>query len=200
MAHRFRRKSLSSSEDRWLAAFRLAVMILLGSVLACFGGFRHLASHEPMPFRDNFLFIGAGLFTRSLLNLKNLDPGFRADSVVAFTVDPSLNGYGDARKNDLYRRIQEDIAAESGVSAVSMAELGLLAGNDSSSTVQVEGYLAKEDEDMNPNFNGVGPDFFHTLGIPLLSGREFTEQDAAGAPKGRCGGGRSERDSRVARA
>ena len=64
-----------------------------------------------------------------------------------------------------------------------MAELGLLAGNDSSSTVQVEGYLAKEDEDMNPNFNGVGPDFFHTLGIPLLFGREFTEQDAAGAPK-----------------
>ena len=129
------------------------------------------------------LLIGAGLFSRSLMNLKNLDPGFKADRVVAFTVDPSLNGYGDARKNELYKRIQDDIAAEPGVSDVSMAELGLLAGNDSSSTVQVEGYTSKEDEDMNPNFNGVGPGFFQTLGIPLRSGREFTEQDAAGAPK-----------------
>lgn len=53
-----------------IAAFRLAVMILLGSVLACFGGFRHLASNEPMPFADNFLFIGAGLFMLMGLRMK----------------------------------------------------------------------------------------------------------------------------------
>ncbi|HVQ31295.1 MAG TPA: ABC transporter permease, partial [Vicinamibacteria bacterium] len=61
------------------------------------------------------LLIGAGLFTRSLMNLKSLDPGFKVDSVVAFIVDPALNGYGDARKNDLFKQIQEEIAIEPGV-------------------------------------------------------------------------------------
>ena len=199
----------SADPDLRVAGFAMALSLLTGIV---FGLVPALQSTRPdlfptlkseagnlagaaQPFRFRkglviaqvalslLLLIGAGLFSRSLMNLKNLDPGFKADRVVAFTVDPSLNGYGDARKNELYKRIQDDIAAEPGVSDVSMAELGLLAGNDSSSTVQVEGYTSKEDEDMNPNFNGIGSDFFHTMGIPLLSGREFTEQDAAGAPK-----------------
>jgi predicted permease len=129
------------------------------------------------------LLVGAGLFSRSLLNLRNLDPGFKAESVVTFAVNPSLNGYDDARKNALFQQLQDEIAAEPGVRAVSMAELGLLTGNDSSSTVRVEGYLSKEGENMNPNFNGVGTGFFEALGIPLLRGREFLDRDAAGAPK-----------------
>ena len=129
------------------------------------------------------LLVGAGLFSRSLMNLRNLDPGFKAESVVTFSVNPSLNGYDDARKNALFQQLQDEIAAEPGVRAVSMAELGLLTGNDSSSTVRVEGYESKEGENMNPNFNGVGTGFFETLGIPLLRGREFDDGDAAGAPK-----------------
>ena len=53
-----------------IAAFRLAAMILLGAALAAFGAFRHLGSHRPMPFRDNFLFIAAGLFMLIALRLK----------------------------------------------------------------------------------------------------------------------------------
>ncbi|HET6899194.1 MAG TPA: FtsX-like permease family protein, partial [Vicinamibacteria bacterium] len=129
------------------------------------------------------LLIGAGLFTRSLGNLRSLNPGFEADRLLTFTVDPSLNGYESARRLALFKRLQDDFAAEPGVKTVSLAENALMTSNDSSSTIRVEGYEAKEEEDMNPNFNSVGPGFFTTLGIPLLSGREFTDGDLAGAPK-----------------
>ena len=198
----------SADPDLRVAGFAVALSLLTGIVFGLVPALQStrpdvfptlkseagnvVSGSQPFRFRKGLviaqvalsllLLIGAGLFTRSLMNLKSLDPGFQADSVVAFTVDPSLNGYGDARKNGL----QADPgghAAEPGVKAVSMADLGLLAGNDSSSTVAVEGYTAKEEENMNPSFDGVGPGFFQALGIPLVSGREFNDADAAGTPK-----------------
>ena len=129
------------------------------------------------------LLIGAGLFTRSLVNLRGLDPGFQPERLLTFGVDPSLSGYGLQRRLALFKRLQDDVAAEPGVKSASLAEVALMTGSDSSSTIHVEGYEAKEGEDMNPNFNGVGPAFFSTMGIPLLSGREFTDGDDAAAPK-----------------
>jgi len=129
------------------------------------------------------LLIGAGLFARSLMNLRRLDPGFQPDRLLAFSVDPSLNGYTLERRVELLKRIRDEIAAEPGVRSVSLAELALMTRSDSSSTVSVEGYEPKEGENMNPNFNGLAPGFFETLGIPLLAGRDFTEADGAGAPK-----------------
>jgi MacB-like periplasmic core domain len=52
------------------------------------------------------------------------------------------------------------------------------------STVAVEGYKPKEGEDMNPHVNSVGPGYLRTMGIPLVAGREFTEADGNGAPRG----------------
>ncbi|HEV7501286.1 MAG TPA: FtsX-like permease family protein, partial [Vicinamibacteria bacterium] len=129
------------------------------------------------------LLIGAGLFTRSLVNLRSLDPGFASDRLLTFALDPSLGGYDVPRRLTLFKRLQDDLAAEPGVKSVSLSEEALMANDDSSSTVRVEGYEPKDDEDMNPNFNGVGPGFFATLGIPLLSGREFSDTDVLDAPK-----------------
>lgn len=84
---------------------------------------------------------------------------------------------------EVVTRIRETIAAEPGVRSVSLAEVGLMTGSNSSSTVKVEGYEAKEDENMNPDNNGVAPEFFATLGIPLLSGRDFTVSDELEAPR-----------------
>ena len=128
------------------------------------------------------LLIGAGLFTRSLMNLRALDPGFRADRLFAFEVDPSRDGQDFAHRAATLRRIQEELAAEPGVASASAAAVGLMTGNDSSSTVRVDGYEAKEGEDMNPNFNYVAPGFFSTLGIPLVAGREVLDTDVLGAP------------------
>jgi predicted permease len=129
------------------------------------------------------LLIGAGLFTRSLLNLRTLNPGFEPERLLAFSVDPSLNGYDVPRRLAVLQKIQDEVAAEPGVHAASMASVALMTNSDSSHTVKVDGYEAKEDENMNPNFNGVGPGFFATLGIPLLSGREFTAADGPDAPR-----------------
>jgi predicted permease len=129
------------------------------------------------------LLTGAGLFVRSLSNLGAIDPGFEPDRVLAFSVDPSLNGYELERRREVVSRIRDEVASEPGVRAVSLAEVGLMTGSTSSSTVKVEGYEAKEDEDMNPGRNGVAPEFFATLGIPLVSGRDFTLGDDLEAPR-----------------
>jgi predicted permease len=129
------------------------------------------------------LLIGAGLFTRSLMNLRGLDPGFQVEHLYTFRVDPDLNGYDFTRRVNVFRRIQEELGREPGVTSVSAADISLLAGDRSRSTIRVEGYESKEGEDMSPNFNDVAPGFFSTLGIPLVTGREFRPTDLLPAPR-----------------
>jgi predicted permease len=129
------------------------------------------------------LLAGSGLFARSLYNLKSLDPGFRVDDIFALSLDPSLSGYGGDRLTGLYRRMQDELTALPGVRSVSMSQIGALTGNNWSMTIRVDGYQAKEGEDLNPSVDGVGPRYFETMGIPLVSGREFTERDSKGAPR-----------------
>jgi len=129
------------------------------------------------------LLIGAGLFTHSLANLRALDPGFAPEHLIAFSLDPSLNGYPLERRLAIFKEVQERITGEPGVTSASMAEDTLMSSNSTSSSIRVEGYVPKEDESMNPNFNRVAPGFFETLGVPLLQGRDFTDGDVAGAPK-----------------
>ncbi len=129
------------------------------------------------------LLAGAGLFARSLYNLKTIDPGFQVERLLAFSVDPSLSGYDNAAAVALYDRMQGELSAVPGVRNASMSEIGALSGNDWSMTVHVEGYQSKEGEDMNPSVDGVGPRYFATMGIPVVAGREFTESDTKGAPK-----------------
>jgi predicted permease len=96
-------------------------------------------------------------------------------------VNPALNGYASERRISLLKTIQDEIAAEPGVRSVSLASVALMTDSNSSSSVRVEGYEAKEDENMNPMFNDVGPGFFNTLGIPLVAGRDFGTADVKGA-------------------
>ena len=133
------------------------------------------------------LLIGAGLFTRSLMNLRGLDPGFKPERLFAFDVDPARSGQDFTQRVATLRRIQEELAGEPGVASASAAAVTLMSNSNSSSTVRVEGYEAKEGEDMNPNFNYVAPGFFETLGLPLVAGRDLAETDVARSAAG--GGG-----------
>ena len=129
------------------------------------------------------LLAGAGLFARSLYNLKTLDPGFQTDQLLGFSIDPSLNGYPRERALAIFRQLEEQLGALAGVRSATASVISLITDSNWSSTVKVEGYQPKEGEDMNPDVNGVGPGFFATMGQPLVNGREFTVKDVAGAPK-----------------
>ena len=129
------------------------------------------------------LLVGAGLFTRSLMNLRALDPGFKAERLFAFTVDPSLSGQDFPQRVSTHQRIETELSGEPGVTSVGAAEVALLTNSNSSSTVRVDGYESKEGENMNPNFNYVSPGFFTTLGMPILAGRDLAESDVENAPR-----------------
>jgi predicted permease len=123
------------------------------------------------------LLIASGLFVRSLMNLKDLDPGFRVERLVTFSLNPSLAGYQEQRVGPFMERLVSELGAIPGVESVSFAAMGLLTGNEWDSTITVEGYEAKQGERMNPYFNGVYPNYFATVGIQFVAGRDFTRQE-----------------------
>jgi predicted permease len=129
------------------------------------------------------LLIAAGLFVRTLSNLKDLHPGFDVNRLLTFSVNPMLNGYKPERAKPFYQQLTHDLAALPGVQSAATAVVAPLSFDQWSSSMTVEGYISKPGEDMNPWVNYVSPGFFSTLRIPVYSGREFTEQDAVGAPK-----------------
>jgi predicted permease len=125
----------------------------------------------------------AGLFTKSLLNVSRVDLGLKADSIVTFSVAPELNGYPAEQSKQIFERIEDELAAQPGVTGVTAATVGLLAGNNEGRGVAVEGFDAGPDTDIDANVNEIGPGFFKVLGIPLMAGREFTRADTLNAPK-----------------
>ncbi len=129
------------------------------------------------------LLVGAGLFARSLANLRGLDPGFEPKRLLAFDVDPARSGQDFERRVATLGRIQEELAALPGVALASGADVALMTGSAFGSTLRFPGYEPREGENTNSYFNSVAPGFFETLGIPLVAGRDFGPSDVLGAPK-----------------
>src|SRR5262249_15858960 len=124
------------------------------------------------------LLVGAGLFVRSLTNLRNLGPGFPAEKLVGFNIDPSLNGYTPERLKVFYPQLSEVLASVPGVQSVGLASMRILEDNEWDSGVSVEGFTpAKPDEHAQPFMNSISPNYFATLGVPIVAGRDFTRND-----------------------
>ncbi len=129
------------------------------------------------------LLIGAGLFIRSLRNLKDLDPGFKTANLIAFAVDPPLNGYKPDRTLEFFRQLRDDLNAQPGVESAALAVMPVLTGNEWDSSMAVEGFAHKPSETPDPHMNFVSPDYFKTMQIPILIGRDFRMTDGKTAPK-----------------
>jgi predicted permease len=127
------------------------------------------------------MLIGAVLFARSLHNLEAVDLGFRRDHLVSFSVDPSLSGYKAERIRQFAEDLQDKIGLTRGVRSAAVGTVSVISGDQSMMTIRLP-REPKEGEDMNPWYDTVGPEYFRTMGIPLLAGREFTSHDRAGAP------------------
>jgi putative ABC transport system permease protein len=129
------------------------------------------------------LLVGAGLFARTLHNLKSLDVGFATDHLVTFSINPSLAGYQPTENLAVDTRVLHALAALPGVHSVAGTTDSELANDNWSNNITLAGYTAKEDEDMNVERPRVSPQYFSAMGMPLLAGRELTDADRTGAQK-----------------
>jgi predicted permease len=193
--------------DLRILAFAFAVTLLTGVV---FGLLPALRASRPDPWRTlkdtvgsiaggnqslflrkglvtaqvalSFLLLfGAGLFTRSLQNLRGTDTGVHEpENLISFQVDPSLNGYDNARGTNFQNQLLERIQAIPGVSAAGASQVAILAGDEWDSTMSVEGHKASNGEDMQAFMNALTPGYFKAMRVPLLAGRDFrlTDQPA----------------------
>src|SRR4051812_5450849 len=131
------------------------------------------------------LLFGAGLFVKSLQNLKTTDTGVALDNLVTFQVAPALSGYSDEKAVQFNRDLLERLHTAPGVKSAAAASVAILSGDEWDSSMAVEGHQEKDGEDMQAFMNAVSPGYFKTLKIALIEGRDFRESDAqefTGAP------------------
>ncbi|TFH66899.1 MAG: ABC transporter permease, partial [Gemmatimonadales bacterium] len=129
------------------------------------------------------LLVAAGLFVKSLANVSRVDLGLTTENLITFAVSPDLSGYAPERSRTLFERIEEEVGAIPGVESLSSSSVPLLAGRSWGNDVNVQGFERGPDTEANSRFNLLGPGYFHTLGVPLLVGREFTLADGLGADR-----------------
>jgi predicted permease len=129
------------------------------------------------------LTIGAGLFIRTLQNLRSLDLGFSPEHVVQARMSPGSSGYRPEQMTGLYRRIGERLRSIPGVLAVAMGGAGFRNGSSQTCCLAVEGRDARPAEDRRIITNSVTADYFTTMGITFLAGRGFTPADVAASQR-----------------
>jgi predicted permease len=134
-------------------------------------------------FLSMALLVGAGLFTKSLYNVSQVDLGLRIENLVTFNVSPALNAYTFEQSAQFFERLEDELAATPGVTDVTASLVPALADSSWGTDVAVQGWQGGPDIDSNARFNEVGAGYFKTMGIGLRQGREFTRADQDGAPK-----------------
>ncbi len=130
--------------------------------------------------------IGAGLFLRTVQNLREVDVGFDPQNLVLFHVDPRMIQYDRARALGLFKSIVDRVAAVPGVRAVTFSHVPLLSGGRNSTGIFVDGRAydpARRNHDNGTHRLVVWPNFFETMGMPLIVGRGFSQRDSEGAQK-----------------
>ena len=127
------------------------------------------------------LLVGAGLLTRSLLNVQSVDSGFRTDQVLsmqlASPIYPTI-----AQRVEYFERVLEQTKSVAGVEKAAIASEFFIGGN-AEQTVTVEGSTRGESERVRFRRDEITADFFETVGTPILRGRTFSAADGANAPR-----------------
>jgi predicted permease len=126
------------------------------------------------------LLIGAGLLVRTLVNLQHVDLGYPKDDLLTIRVDAQAAGYDPERQTAAFNAMLAQIRRLPGVRVATHSNNGLFQGSDNGDRVVVEGYTPKGDNDRGSAYDAIGPRYFSTLGVPIVLGREITEDDGAG--------------------
>ena len=193
--------ALDVSPDARVLAFTLLVSVLTGLLFGLAPAWQATRIHLTASLKDQtgasasrsrltlnkalvvaqvalslFLLIGAGLFARSLRNLRTLDAGIDYENVVQFWLDTNEN-YGAERLSDLYKRMLARLESLPGAQSATLSNYSLLSDFYRNDVVSIPGYTPAPDEDMSSKCITVGPRFFETMKMPILAGRDFGAQD-----------------------
>ncbi len=129
------------------------------------------------------LLVGAGLLTRSLINLQGQELGFDRSGVLLARLQTRLANYRATDLPDLYTRLLEQVQAVPGVSSVTVATYSPMSDMSRSSTIVIDGYRAQEGEQPRGIIDLVGPRYPQTMGMSILAGRGFEDRDRVGSPR-----------------
>jgi predicted permease len=128
------------------------------------------------------LVAGAGLFLRTLWNLQSVSLGYAKEHLLLVGVDGTSAGYKDARLSSLWRDLTERLRTLPGVQGATYSTNGLFSGSESNDEIDVEGFTPSKNEEKQARFDRVGPQYFSTVGISMLLGRDIGQQDTTAAP------------------
>jgi predicted permease len=126
------------------------------------------------------LLVGAGLFVRTLRNLENLGAGFPTDHLLTFTATPTLTGYSYAETKSYFDRLSVNLEGMPGVTSVGLSTMPVLRGFAWQNAIVGKDFEGTPIE-QQPVLSQVDPNYFATLGIPVITGRAFNAQDIAPA-------------------
>ena len=119
---------------------------------------------------------------RSLQNIRNIDLGYNREHLLMVTTDPLAAGYNHLQIINFSNEMISRLSNLPGVRAVSYSKNGLFSGSESGNSIKVEGYVAKNEADLDAAFDEIGPGYFTAVGIPMLLGRDVGLQDMETAP------------------
>ena len=201
--------ALDPSLDKWVLGFTLLVSLLTGllfglapalqaSKVDLVAALKNSLENVNRPVRgfrlrdllvvsqvalSLLLLIGSGLFLRSLQNAYRTDLGFETRNALLATVDLSLQGYSDVQERTFEQRILERISSLPAVQSVSAASFMPVSDAGMRDGVIIEGHQAQPGEDTEIDLNIVALNYFETMGITLMRGRDFSAQDNESAPR-----------------
>ena len=147
---------------------------------------RGLGSQALVGFQialSTLLVIGAGLFLRTLAGLSAVNVGFRTDHLLLIEINPPEKRYGPGKDVALHQRLEQAFAALPGVDSVATAWGAYLSDDTSKTDFLPQGESFDDNKNQAEDYNAVGNRFFTTLGIPIIAGRAFGEQDTATSRK-----------------
>lgn len=128
------------------------------------------------------LLVTAVLLVKSLQNLRARDTGFNKENVLFASVNPTLNGYSKEKTAAFFEELMTRTRALPGVKAASLATDSPVSGGVDQTSIVAEGYTRREGERVFADFTYVSSDYFKSLEIPLIAGRDFDDRDRIGAP------------------
>jgi predicted permease len=126
------------------------------------------------------MLVATGLFVHSLVELAEVNLGFNRDHLLAFRVDPGAGGWKGPAILRLHEQLLERLSNVPGVRSVALTADGLFEESEAGDPIAVEGYTPQAGEQLNTRMDHVGPNYFATVGIPILMGRGIGPQDSAG--------------------